>query len=549
VVAASIAPLAYFTFLVPSMSARIVTISAATAALLLPSALVLLRPDGDRDRMVRWLVAAAYLLTGLFMASRAVVTPFMDAPGQDFMALANPIHTLGLVFGIGSFLVLGIGLPLLVSGRMQQRLVESERRFSAVFNACPDAIALVRLRDSIITDVNPAYLAMHELARQEVIGHTGEDSGSWQKLADRDEVFAQLRRTGHVQNFLYRFRRKSGTSGDALISADRVQFDGEDYSVAVISDISELIKTRAALQERDATYRVLFESSVDALSIIDPETGCYLDCNPAAVALHGAATRESLIGISPDKLSPEYQPDGQRSLTLAIEHLNKAAGKEAHSFEWTHSRVDGTTFPVQVSLCPIDLAGKRRVLAIARDISERKDAERRVHQLAFFDSLTNLPNRRMLLDRLQHGLAQAKRFGRPLAVMFLDLDRFKNINDSLGHNVGDSLLAEVATRLQACVRAGDTVSRPGGDEFVVVLPEIADSQAATIVAEKIIEALGRPMLIGDHLLDVTISIGIAIYDANASDGVVELMKKADIAMYAAKQAGRNCYRFYEQANA
>jgi diguanylate cyclase (GGDEF)-like protein len=184
-----------------------------------------------------------------------------------------------------------------------------------------------------------------------------------------------------------------------------------------------------------------------------------------------------------------------------------------------------------------------------RDITDLKNAEEHAQQLAFFDSLTNLPNRRMLLDRLNHALSQAKRFGRTLAIMFLDLDRFKEINDTFGHDVGDSLLLEVARRLSACVRAGDTVSWPGGDEFVIVLPQIANSQAATVVAEKIMKAIRQPICIDDHLLDVTISVGIAVYEANVADDATELMKKADVAMYGAKQAGRNGYRLFEEVSA
>lgn len=179
-----------------------------------------------------------------------------------------------------------------------------------------------------------------------------------------------------------------------------------------------------------------------------------------------------------------------------------------------------------------------------RDITDLKNAEQCAHQLAFFDSLTGLPNRRMLLDRLDHALSQAERFHRALAVMFLDLDRFKQINDTMGHDVGDKLLIVVGGRLSACVRAGDTVSRTGGDEFIIVLPEIANADDARIVAEKILGSLKEPLLVGERQLEVTTSIGISIYPVDGTDDALELMKKADIAMYAAKQAGRNAYRFY-----
>lgn len=179
-----------------------------------------------------------------------------------------------------------------------------------------------------------------------------------------------------------------------------------------------------------------------------------------------------------------------------------------------------------------------------RDITARKNAEAQIQQLAFFDVLTGLPNRRLLLDRLARALSLAQRFQRSLAVMFLDLDNFKKINDTLGHDVGDKLLKEVSVRLNACVRTGDTVARQGGDEFIIVLAEIAQADDAALVADKIIEAIKVPVRIADNMLTVSASIGIAVYPVNGSDDAQELMKKADKAMYAAKAAGRNGYRFF-----
>jgi len=182
-------------------------------------------------------------------------------------------------------------------------------------------------------------------------------------------------------------------------------------------------------------------------------------------------------------------------------------------------------------------------VSVARDITERKKAEAQIHQLAYYDFLTHLPNRRLLLDRLKQSLVQAKRYQRSVAVMFLDLDRFKLINDTLGHDVGDELLKAVATRLNACVRSGDTVARQGGDEFIIVLAEVAQPPDAALVAEKIIGTLRQPISVNGHELQITTSIGISLFPVNGTDDAQELMKKADTAMYAAKEAGRNGYQF------
>ncbi|MBI2306652.1 MAG: PAS domain S-box protein [Rhodocyclales bacterium] len=179
-----------------------------------------------------------------------------------------------------------------------------------------------------------------------------------------------------------------------------------------------------------------------------------------------------------------------------------------------------------------------------RDITELKAAERQAHRLAYYDALTELPNRRLLMDRLGKAIPLANRQQRPLALMFIDLDRFKNVNDAFGHDVGDSLLIEVGRRFAGCLRTSDTIARAGGDEFIVLLPEIADAAHATAVAGKLLAALRPPVVCGDVSFDVSASIGIAVLAAGGSDDSSGLMKKADIAMYAAKQAGRNQFQVF-----
>lgn len=182
-----------------------------------------------------------------------------------------------------------------------------------------------------------------------------------------------------------------------------------------------------------------------------------------------------------------------------------------------------------------------------RLVGELQRSEEQVRQLAYFDPLTDLPNRRLLLDRLHMAVSQARRHSYSMAIMFLDLDHFKQINDTLGHDIGDALLKQVAARLNECIRRGDTVSRSGGDEFILVMPEIAQPDDAAVVATKIIAALNEPVAIGAHRLNIGVSIGIAIYPIDGTDDVQALMKKADLAMYVAKESGRNNYRFYAEA--
>jgi diguanylate cyclase (GGDEF)-like protein len=176
---------------------------------------------------------------------------------------------------------------------------------------------------------------------------------------------------------------------------------------------------------------------------------------------------------------------------------------------------------------------------------EHKSKEQ-IRQLAYYDTLTNLPNRRLLLERLNSVFEQSKRFNRQFAVMFLDLDHFKHINDSLGHDTGDELLKLVAGRLETCVRSVDTVSRQGGDEFVIVQVEIMQTVDVITVVERILAALNESFLIQGHEIKISTSIGISMYPANNASCVPELMKMADMAMYEAKESGRNRFKFYQQ---
>jgi diguanylate cyclase (GGDEF)-like protein len=179
------------------------------------------------------------------------------------------------------------------------------------------------------------------------------------------------------------------------------------------------------------------------------------------------------------------------------------------------------------------------------NITDRKMAEQRVAHMAHHDALTGLPNRVLLRDRIQQAIAQAHRAGSQVAVLFLDLDRFKTINDSLGHQLGDRLLQSVASRILVCVREGDTVSRVGGDEFVIVVPGIATSGDASAVASKILEVLASAFHLHGNDLHVSTSIGIALYPSDGADAET-LMRNADTAMYRAKDMGRGNYQFFTQ---
>jgi diguanylate cyclase (GGDEF)-like protein/PAS domain S-box-containing protein len=214
--------------------------------------------------------------------------------------------------------------------------------------------------------------------------------------------------------------------------------------------------------------------------------------------------------------------------------------------EMENRRKDGSKFFVRQTITPIRNAHGEisHFIAVLEDISAEKAAEARIEYMAHYDSLTNLPNRALFLDRLHQALVSAKRAGHVFALMFLDLDRFKSVNDTFGHHAGDLLLQQVAVRLRACVRESDTVARLAGDEFIVILPEIAVREDVVSVAEKIIAAFLIPFDLEGHEVNSSTSIGIALFPKNANDEE-GMLKRADAAMYAAKEGGRNNFAFFE----
>ena len=318
------------------------------------------------------------------------------------------------------------------------------------------------------------------------------------------------------------------------------------------ADITERKRIELNLLESEATFRKLFEDSSDAILLIDG-TGVFVECNQSALDLL-KMTREQFLLLPPARISPEFQPDGRRSADAAPEMIALSYSKGLHRFDWTCVNAEGSEFIVEVSLMPVAIKGQTMLHTTWRDITERKASAEKIERLAFYDPLTALPNRRLLLDRLEQALSNSIRHKRHGALMLLDIDDFKTLNDTLGHDVGDHFLVEVACRLQASVREGDTVARHGGDEVVVILEDLSADAFAAMQAEsvavKILHAVSQP-----YLLDLTVreglkntrsyhytsSIGISLFRDN-SVSADELMRRADTAMYQAKAGGRNSMR-------
>lgn len=306
-----------------------------------------------------------------------------------------------------------------------------------------------------------------------------------------------------------------------------------------------------ALRERDAALSLskrhlqlaekIIEASLEGIMVTDPE-GVIQMINPAFTRLTGYTLAE-VIGRKPNILA-----SGKHDRQFYEEMW---AGLHANGYwqgEVWNRRKDGSLFPELLTITAIkDEEGRTtHYAALFSDITRLKENEERIRRLAYYDNLTGLPNRRLFNDRLSVALAHAHRSRQKLAVMFLDLDRFKRVNDSLGHNIGDYLLREVAHRIRNCIREDDTVARVAGDEFIILLPEIAQPDDAAKTARRIIDSIKRPINIDGKELLVTSSIGISIYPEDGATAET-LIKNADAAMYRAKDLGRNSYQLYTPA--
>jgi diguanylate cyclase (GGDEF)-like protein/PAS domain S-box-containing protein len=214
-------------------------------------------------------------------------------------------------------------------------------------------------------------------------------------------------------------------------------------------------------------------------------------------------------------------------------HIGQATGRKR----------TGETFPLEIMT--VSLKGSEGVVVVIRDITERRQTEEEIRQMAYHDSLTGIPNRKLFSDRLNIALAQAERNQKKVGIAMLDLDNFKDVNDTLGHVMGDLFLKAMAERLSAELREGDTVARFGGDEFMLILPDLKVTEDAIQVAQKIVDSFCKPFLVDTHQLVITTSIGIAVYPNDGTDEGM-LLKNADIAMYQAKQAGRSRYELYKK---
>lgn len=286
------------------------------------------------------------------------------------------------------------------------------------------------------------------------------------------------------------------------------------------------------------TLTAVLQSSLDGALLIDEE-GHILDANDEAEEIF----QQERAFLNGRQLTSLLKDNHALQILCCISELpsgmNSARG---HAIEVEAIRGGGTTIPLEIRIGSIQSEGRYYIVAM-RDISERKRQEETIFDLAYHDALTGLPNRVLMQDRLTQVVRAGQRYGKRAAIMFIDLDRFKNINDTQGHHVGDQVLKEIAQRLELCVRKSDTIARQGGDEFVAILSDLSAQEDTALVADRIRQECSRPVLVSGKGYSLSASIGIAIFPDDGLD-VETLMKHADTAMYHAKNQGKNQFHFF-----
>ncbi len=327
--------------------------------------------------------------------------------------------------------------------------------------------------------------------------------------------------------------------------AARAHVAGPAEIESVARQFNRMLEVRAdaeeALRASEERLHGIVHMAAEAIVVVDEQFHVVL-FNPTAETIFGCTAAE-VTGTDVERFIPLRLRKAWREYMAAFVAGGSRVIRMGDHAEILGLRADGEEFPLEISLSRITHSGKPLYSAVLNDISARRRDEARLVALANFDALTALPNRALFHQRLQRSLVHAQRFDERLAVLVIDLDRFKNVNDTLGHDAGDRVLQAVAERLKGCLREVDTISRLGGDEFAVLIENVTETRLVGSIARKLLKAIADVIMLGNHEYQITASIGISAYPADGSDATT-LLKNADIAMYRAKEQGKNNSQFY-----
>ncbi len=402
-------------------------------------------------------------------------------------------------------------------------LTQSQKRYQQIFAHAPLGIFHFD-NNSIILDANQHMIDLLYTDRISLIG-----MNMLQTLKDK-HVLESIRSClsqgiGHYEG---NYKTLNGTHRPlrGLFKAVRNTKGKIIGGVSVFEDVTEQYKTKQALVASESSYRQIFDNALHTI-YIQSKDGVFLKVNLSAEKMYGYSAAE-IVGKTPEFLAAP----GKNDLAKVTQLTEKAWQGKPQRFEFWGKRKNGEIFPKDISVNLGKYLNQDVLIVFAEDITERKLAESQIHNLANQDSLTGLPNRRLLIERTEQLLKLARRHKMTLSLLYLDLDKFKDINDTQGHDSGDKLLVEVSHRLQQCLRDSDTLARLGGDEFAILLPD-STKQHALNIGQRIIEAIELPFKLAHTQVNISASMGISLYPQDGSN-FHKLFRHADIAMYKAK---------------
>lgn len=532
---------------------------------------------GERDRTALIALAGVLISLGVWVLW-AWVSAVM-AGGEFIDALTKPSHD-QIVMRLSAIVVVMLGTLLAQTGYSQwfravERLRIERNRIEQLYANSPDA--KFSLSPLLTVDyANPVAVALAGIPAEAILGQSChqalwgrsdlcEDCPACSVLSDgrRREraildtstgpdrwfdhvIYPVVGTDGSIDSLveIYRDVTSLHVAEEALIVANS-ELEGRVFertkelaetNTALETEAGERERTAAALRESEERYRLLVDGSPDMVLV--HRDGAIVYLNPPGAALLGLDDPSDAIGLPARELWRSCVPEfDEPAIDAAL-----ADGLLSRPMPVLLCRPDGGVLDVELSVAALESAEGHAVQCVVRDVTERVRAQRTIERMAFYDTLTNLPNRALFNDRLTAALARARRRGELVAVVFVDLDDFKTINDTLGHTVGDGVLKSVANRLRALVREEDTIARQSGDEFTIIA-RVADQDGASALAQRILDSLKDSLVVDGHELHVSASVGIALYPIDGLEEV-ELIRNADTAMYRAKELGRNVYRIY-----
>lgn len=412
---------------------------------------------------------------------------------------------------------------------------QSDKMLSSILQAMPFPVVLTRLADGKFLYINPPAAEQLKLSPEKIQGQYALDF--YLNPGDRARLVERITKEGRVCNYEVQVKDSEGRAFWALSSIQMFTYGQDQCLLSTFTNINEQKRNEEKLR---LAAKVL-ENTSESVVITDSR-GIILEVNLAFIASTGYS-REEALGQTTRELLRSDEHDAETYAGMSRTMYEKG---QWHGEIWSR-RKNGEFYPERMSISTInnEKGEISHYLSISSDISDKKKDEERLRFLANYDALTSLPNRNLFNLHLNDALAQAQRYKRWLALLFIDLDHFKPVNDALGHDAGDSLLKEVASRLRSHLRQSDTVARFGGDEFLVLIPQYPEISGVVRVTKKILGELERPFMICDKECRISASIGISLHPEDGSDAAT-LLKKADSAMYRAKEKGKNTFEFFSK---